>query len=111
MAASREEVLQYHVSIPAVLFGDGQGAGIHVDVISAVGTGRYVGMTVEEDIAFVEWWQVVFVIDMAVGCENYRRCTSPQDRDIPSVREIPAPSGPLPYRSCRERCKYRLFGR
>ena len=39
------------------------------------------GMTVEEDIAFVEWWQVVFVIDMAVGCENHRQCTSPQDRD------------------------------
>ena len=51
VAAFWEGVLQDHVSVPAVLFGDGQGAGIHVDVISAIGTGRYVGMTAEKAIA------------------------------------------------------------
>ena len=35
----------------------------------------------------MEWRQVVFVIDMAVGCENHRRRSCPQDRDQQVFRQ------------------------
>ena len=66
-----DTVFQDHVAVGTVFFWDGNGAWVEVEVlISEWFPGRYVGMTVEENISWLHWDWGHDIMMVSVGGVN-----------------------------------------
>lgn len=63
-------VFKYDIAMIAAFLGDGYGAGIYIGIAAHILHNRYMGMSVEQDIALAERRQAVAVELMTVGSED-----------------------------------------